>query len=463
MKKRIFLTISLIMILTLVLSACNLPLGILGQSNEGQAAAAETDLPPEETEDVTETSEPVAAVTEEATEEPTPTEEATPEPTEEPQGGGNGTYGPTDFPEGINPLTGLAADPDLLKLPPALISVSNFPASARPQYGLNTSPMVFEITIGEGMTRFLAMFYGAFPEQVSGLTEGQESGGSGGSSSSGGSETGSGSTAGAASASIGPIRSGRLPYEGIRSLFSGFLVMASAYSGVAQTLSDTTTIYGSDSDDINSALIDVSQLYNIALAQSQGYPGSNFSLEGMKFSPDIPAGGVDADMVWVFYNNLNQIQWRYDEALGAYVRYDIKTDGSGEFVMSTDRLDGEPIARENVIVLYAPHTYYAPTLIDITLTNMPPLKAMLFRDGQAFEIFWTTKFGDYEKETGLLRPIRYVDANGDPVALKNGTTWVEVMSTTSFAVESEISEYPFFPIKEAEGTGLWLVRYKGLY
>jgi hypothetical protein len=94
---------------------------------------------------------------------------------------------------------------------------------------------------------------------------------------------------------------------------------------------------------------------------------------------------------------------------------------------------------------------------------MPPLKAMLFRDGQAFEIFWTSKYGDYEKETGLLRPIRYVDANGDPVALKNGNTWVEVLSMSSFTVESEISEYPFFPIKEADGTGLWLVRYKGTY
>ncbi len=378
----------------------------------------------------------------------------------------DGTYGPTDFPEGINPLTGKATDPELLKLPPALISVSNFPASARPQYGLNTSPFVYEITIGEGMTRFLAIFYGAFPQQVSGLTEGQNNGGTSGTDGSEGGSTGgdtSGGGAASSSASIGPIRSGRLPYEDIRSLFSGFLVMASAYSGVAATLSDTTTIYGRDSDDINSALIDVNQLYNIALSRSEVYPGSNFSLEGMKFSPTPPEGGMPADMAWVFYNNLNQIQWRYDAELGAYVRYDIKTDGSGEFVMSTDRLDGKPITRENVLMVFAPHDYLAPTLIDIHLTNMPPMKALLFRDGKVYEIFWTTKFGDYEKETGLLRPMRFVDAEGNPVALKNGQSWVEVLSTSSFYVESEISDYPFFPIKEAEGTGLWLVRYKGLY
>lgn len=470
MKKRLLLAISTLIILTLILSACNFPFS-LPQAAAEEAVESETAAPTE-----AESTEPVETATEEPTEAVLPTESETPEmteepdPTEEPQSSQFGTYGPTDFPEGINPLTGLAADPELLKLPPALISVSNFPASARPQSGLNSSPMVFEITIGEGMTRFLAMFYGAYPQAVSGLTEGQGSGDTsdGNSGSSGGDDSGSAGddsgTAGVAgTASIGPIRSGRLPYEDIRSLFSGFLVMASAYSGVAQTLSETTSIYGSDSDDINSALIDVNQLYNIALSRSEGYPGSNFSLDGMKFSPEVPEGGLEADTVWVFYSNLNQIQWRYDAELGAYIRYDIKTDGSGEFVMSTDRLDGEPITRENVIVLYALHTYYAPTLIDISLTNMPQMKALLFRDGQVFEIFWTTQFGDYEKQTGLLRPIRYVDENGNPVALKNGQTWVEVMSTSSFTVESEISEFPFFPIKEADGTGLWLVRYKGAY
>lgn len=465
MKKRLLFSISTLLILTLLLSACNLPFSMKFAGNAAAgtedpkaavsvAVEAETDAPP--TEPVT------PEATEELTETPeaaTETEESpTPEETEDPTAG---TYGPDDFPEDINPLTGLPADPELLNLPPALISVSNFPASARPQYGLNTSPLVFEMTIGEGMTRFLAMYYGSFPEQVSGQTEGQAAGSpSDGSDSSDGDSSG---TTGAEAASIGPIRSGRLPYEDIRSLFSGFLVMASAYSGVAANLNDTTTIYGSDSSDINSARIGVSQLYNIALERSQTYPGNSFTLEGNKFSPTPPSGGMKADEVWLFYSNLNQIQWRYDEERGAYIRYDIKTDGSGEFVMSTDRLDGDPIARENVIVLFAMHEYYAPTLIDIYLDNMPPMKALLFRDGEIHEIFWTTQYGDYEKETGLLRPIRFVDEDGNPVALKNGQTWVEIVSTSSFHVESEISDLPFLPIKEAEGTGLWLVRYKGLY
>ncbi len=175
MKKRLLLALSTLIILTMVLSACELPF-TLPQATVEEVAESETVAPTEES------TEPVETATEAPTEEALPTETETPEvteevaPTEEPQASQYGTYGPTDFPDGINPLTGLATDPELLNLPPALVSVSNFPASARPQSGLNTSPMVFEITIGEGMTRFLAMFYGAYPQMVSGLTEGQDSG-----------------------------------------------------------------------------------------------------------------------------------------------------------------------------------------------------------------------------------------------------------------------------------------------
>jgi hypothetical protein len=375
--------------------------------------------------------------------------------------------GPENFPEDINPLTGLVAEkPQLLALPPALISISNFPASARPQAGLNSSPITFEIAIGEGMTRFLAMFYGEFPRDVSGQTEGGPTGGQQGSDSSeNNSEEGTTTSQDDAtkSASIGPIRSGRLPYEEVRSLYTGFLVMASAWEGVATNLSETTSVYGDNSEDINSALVSVDKLQEIAQAQAEGYPGSNFNLTGLKFSQSPPEGGLPAQQLWVFYSMLNQIQWQYNVDLGAYIRYDITTDGSDEFVMATDRLTGEPVSKENIVVIYAEHDYKAPTLIDINLVNRPPTKALLLRDGEIHEIFWTTRFGDYEKETGLMRPMRFVDAEGNPIAMKHGQTWVHIISTSSYHRESARSDHPFHPVIEQPRSGLWLVRYKGRY
>ncbi len=68
------------------------------------------------------------------------------------------------FAPDINPLSGLpVADPSLLKIPALLVSISHFPATARPQAGLSFAPFVYEFYITEGATRFLAVFYGEMP------------------------------------------------------------------------------------------------------------------------------------------------------------------------------------------------------------------------------------------------------------------------------------------------------------
>jgi hypothetical protein len=77
------------------------------------------------------------------------------------------TFGPDQnhFPEGHNPLSGqLVEDSSLFQTPALLISISHFPATARPQAGLSFAPWVFEFYITEGATRFLSVFYGEFPK-----------------------------------------------------------------------------------------------------------------------------------------------------------------------------------------------------------------------------------------------------------------------------------------------------------
>jgi hypothetical protein len=93
---------------------------------------------------------------------------ANPEPTFVPQPTATTiAYGPDgdEFPSGINPLSGLpVADPELLKIPAVLVSISHFPPSGRPQAGLSFAPFVYEFSITRGETRFLAAFHGRFPE-----------------------------------------------------------------------------------------------------------------------------------------------------------------------------------------------------------------------------------------------------------------------------------------------------------
>jgi hypothetical protein len=324
--------------------------------------------------------------------------------------------GPDSFAPGVNPLTGLpVSDPASLSLPPALVSVANFPVSGRPQAGLSYAPYVYEMFIGEGMTRFLALFYGDYPE-IDAASNSQ-------------------SSAAVDNAGIGPIRSGRLPYQNLRKLYNGFLVMASASGEVRSELSSSTNVYGSDTQDINSARIDVTRLQALAQANKKD---KAFNMTGNRFSLQAPAGGQAGSKLWVFYAFLNQVLWTYDPASQAYLRQQDMADGSGKFYPSTDRLTGEQLAFENVVVLFVQHEVLnsSHTLIDLDLLYTTG-KAYIFRDGKMYPSYWTTANGDYEKKSGLLRPIRFVDKDGNPFPLKPGQTWVEVVDVTATMTEKE--------------------------
>ncbi len=413
------------MIFVLMLTGCAFP-AAAAQGGEAAAGVAA----PVDTATVTATIEtPVASSTATVTTVPkTPTTTATHVPV---------AYGPNNFPSGINPLTGQPVlDPKNLLNPPALISVTNFPPSARPQAGLSYSPFVFELYIGEGATRFLALFYGDYPEEAT-KTQGADPN--------------------MLPISIGPVRSGRLPYESLRKLYNGFLVMSSAYKTVAEQLSEVTNVYVQDPNDPNSAMIDVTKVKQIA--QSQQPKVDQKTLSGLSFSTQPPAGGENAQMLWLPYSYLNQIIWRYDPVRGAYLRYQDNADGQ-TFIQATDRLNDDALTYENVVVLFAEHHAYYETVIDVTLQYVSRLPALLFRDGKVYEIYWTTRNEEYEKTTGKVRPIRFIDANGNPFPLQMGQTWVEIVPLGSPYYETIDSEnYLQMAEKEDPGSGNWAVRF----
>jgi len=327
------------------------------------------------------------------------------------------SYGPDHFPAGINPLTGLPAnDPSLLGWPAVLVSITNFPASARPQAGLSYAPTVFEIYISEGTTRYLAVFYGDYPKAtVSGAS-------------------------GVLVDQVGPVRSGRLPYVYIRDAFQwSCLIYASASEQLRARLRGCDIVYGQNPNDINSAFVDVTRMKEIAQGNAQ--TAQPFNYTGNLFSATAPSGGQLAGSLQVFYSHLNQTLWNYDPASGKYLRSQNNPSAPEQFAPDTDRLTGQQLAFSNVIVMFAKHTAVSPTIIDIDLSVGNGGYAYLFRDGQVSRIQWTTVGGDYEKRTGLRRPIRFIDDTGNPAALKPGSTWVHVMTPFSTVTEESAAQW----------------------
>jgi len=342
--------------------------------------------------------------------------------------------GPDTFPAGINPLTGLPApDAKELAVAPVLVSITDSPLTTRPQAGLTFAAFVYEYYLGEGATRFLAVFYANPPTQmVNGKLESD-------------------------SVKVGPIRSGRLPYESLRKLYNGFLVFAGASDFVLSRLHNYLVVYGSQTIDINQAFVTVKQMRQLAGSGDRKFDPT--TMTGLRFDLQAPLNGKTASQLWIPYNFRAQILWRYDPASGYYHRYQDRDDGV-TFVQATDRLNGKTLEFSNVIVMFADTHFYDPTLFSIDLMNITKMEALLLRDGKMYPIYWKTVVDEYSRKTGLLRPPRFVDAQGNPAALKPGQTWVEIVPRFTPFFESVISDSYLYKINNKQpGSGSWTVQF----
>lgn len=376
-KRTLYWTI--LVVLAFVVAACQ-SASTPDLSMAGTYAAQTQAAQPEETQDKT------------PTDRATATEAATPTPVV-------GPVGPTDFPEDVNPLTGLhVADPTILDRRPVLVKVANYPISGRPHAGLSYADMVFEYYIGAGANRFMGLYYGQDSDQ------------------------------------IGPVRSGRLVDPYIVSLFEGVLGMESAYITVLEHITDilgNRIVSGRDScpalcDDgrgyVTSVFANSEEI--TTYSSNHGVDNHRYLLEGMAFDPVAPEGGEAGTKATTLFTQLNRGEWVYDEDTGKYLRWIEEGDGTGPgMIPLVDRITDEQLAFSNVILLFANYTELDIALHDIDIWNVVGQRAIVFRDGKAYDLTWTTPQRN--------QPIQYVDENGDIFPLKSGNTWVVIFGENS--------------------------------
>ena len=298
----------------------------------------------------------------------------------------------------INPMTGLPVeDPDVLQRRPLLVSISNFPPTARPQAGLSFASHVYSTFIGFGMNRYVAVFYGDYAEHLqeilsNRLAEGNDD-----------------------DFAIGPVRSGRVAFEDIKNQYPhALLITAGASPEVLSQLSNQVSVFGSNDESVNSTGVGAGALGQLA----SGYPVDPLKYESLVFDATTPEGGEPAEFVRIIYNYLNQNGWEYDPGSRTYLRSQDQADGSGELYPMIDKLTGEQLGFENVVVLWAKHSYLSPTVVQINLSYVWDQFGLLYRDGQVYEIKWSTRNGK----------LMIYDGEGVPVPLKPGKTWFEVVS-----------------------------------
>jgi hypothetical protein len=242
----------------------------------------------------------------------------------------------------------------------------------------------------------------------------------------------------------GPIRSGRLTYNQIGGMFpNSCLVYASAAWDIGERLDACEIVYGVDKTTPNSALLPVARLKE--LAQDSLNPRQPVNYSGNLFSGTIPQGGQPASAIQVFYHSYTQAAWQYDPISGTYLRWTDLADGKGSLIPATDRLTQRQMSFENVIVIFAEHNRFRHNQLEINFRLGQKNIAYLFRDGQAFKIRWSTENRAWEKETGLVRPMHFVDSQGNLIPLRPGRTWLHLVT-------------PFSSVTD-QGDGSWLVQF----
>ena len=243
---------------------------------------------------------------------------------------------------------------------------------------------------------------------------------------------------------VGPIRSGRLTYNQIGRTFpNSCLVYSGAASDIGEMLDVCEVIPGVERTHPNSSLLTVTRMRELAVASM--HPSQPVNYSGNLFSENLPEEGEPATGIQVFYHSYTRSAWRYDPVSRTYLRWTDLADGNGTLIPATDRLTERQMAFENVIVLFAEHNRFRHNQLEIDFSHGQKHHAYLFRDGQAFKMFWSTENREWEKTTGLLRPMHFVDAQGNLIPLRPGRTWIHIIT-------------PFSTVSN-QGDESWLVQF----
>jgi hypothetical protein len=300
-----------------------------------------------------------------------------------------------------NPLTGeKVTTPAVLERRPVFVKVSNYPPYVRPQSGLAFADIVFEYFIGEGMNRFLAVFYGQDAYR------------------------------------IGPIRSGRLVDAQLAEMYQGILSYGNADVRVDEVIlnvlgdraiatrdSPCPPVCGKETHSYEGVFADSDALQEY-LINSRGIDISKPDLTGMVFDTQIPDGGEPGKNVAIQYSSFCRGEWRYNQETKEYLRWAEKDLDVSVMEPQYDHLTNEQLAFSNVIIIFSEYVIYTDTLHDVEIwRNMDGQRAVLFRDGEKFEGFWKT--------VSDTRPIHFFDTEGQPLHLKPGTSWVVLAGQSS--------------------------------
>jgi hypothetical protein len=317
----------------------------------------------------------------------------------------------------LNPLTGLPpSDPNLLNRRPMAIKVANYPRYMRPQSGLTLADQVFEYYIEDGLTRFIAVFYGNDSEWV------------------------------------GPVRSGRYFDEHIQRMYQSYLVFKFADPRELDYFraSDFSQYLVTPTNGICPPFHFLPERINTVEEYNNSYfntvkwkdcvvngavLNNHPTIRNGYYSDPAPAGDLPATKIATYFSVDSYHYWEYNAEQHLYYRFqeiNDTRDGVEEYAPLVDRVTGSQVSAANVVVLFVTHTFANPydqddEVFQIDLTGSG--EAYVFRDGVGIVATWY--------RTNKDQPLLLTTPNGSPIYMRPGITFYEVIGTRSYADQGD--------------------------
>lgn len=292
---------------------------------------------------------------------------------------------PSPAPPPVAALTGIEL-PDPVERPVLAVKIDNAPAALPPD-GIEDADIVFEEEVEGGLTRFLALYHSANPEEV------------------------------------GPVRSGRESDADLLPQFQPVLGLSGAAAPVEKLFRDSGIAFFQEGDaKAEGAFYRVADRiapHNL-FARTEDLWATGEDLPQptepvFEFDEAVPSGGDETGAVEMTYSTFVTARWTWEPDLQ---RWEREQNGSAHATA-----DGRTIGSDNVVVMRVQsrsgnRTDSAgnPT---VELDVVGKGKATFLRDGEAFEGRW--------EKASPEDPLQWLDKDGDPFPLTPGQTWIEVL------------------------------------
>ena len=291
------------------------------------------------------------------------------------------------------PLTGVATT-ELVVRPALTVKIEN-PREARPQTGLELADMVWEEVVEGGVTRYVAVFHSAIPNEV------------------------------------GPVRSVRpmdpaitAPLKGLVVFSGGLAPFATAVrNSGSQVLSQDSGSAGffrtSDRPAPHNLHGTPSTFLNQADAGHQASPAPQFTFARNAALATVAVSGSPASTLNITMSGYSNPVWSWDAADGAWLR----SEGSAPAVAAS----GARLAAQNVLILSVVmvNTQY----VDPAGTHVPETKlvgsgtGLLATGGKTIPVNWS--------KASVDAPISLSAGAGANALLAPGKTWIQLVPNGS--------------------------------